>query len=214
MVDIFSEVDEDLRRDRATKLWKAYGRYVIAAAVLAVVATGAWQAWSEWQRREAAAETRRLLAAVDLAQHEQAGGARAAFGAIVRDGRPGARAIARLFEAGFKVRAGDFPGAFADYRAVAADGSVDRELRDAAQMMSAMISVQTLSPADIDALVGRLADAASPWRFSALEVGALAALGAGQPARAKELYARVADDAAAPASLRARAAEMLQAIGG
>ena len=36
MSDIFREVEEDVRRERLEKLWKAYGNYVIAAAGAAV----------------------------------------------------------------------------------------------------------------------------------------------------------------------------------
>ena len=34
MTDIFREVEEDVRRERVEKLWKAYGNYLIAALVL------------------------------------------------------------------------------------------------------------------------------------------------------------------------------------
>ena len=37
MADIFNEVDEDVRKDKSLALWKAYGKYVIGAAVLIVV---------------------------------------------------------------------------------------------------------------------------------------------------------------------------------
>lgn len=214
MADIFTEVDEDLRRDRVEKLWKAYGRYVIAAAVLAVVGTGAWTAWTDWQRREAADQTRRLLAAIESAAAREQGAAPAELQTIARDGKPGPRTLARLYEAGLKARAGDLPGALALYRAVAADGAAEPELRDAAQLLSALVGVQTLGPAEIDGLLGRLAAADSPWRFTAQEIAALAALRAEQRPRARELYAKIADDPAAPPSARARAAEMLQAIGG
>ena len=215
MSDIFTEVDEDLRRDRVEKLWKAYGKYVIAAAVLAVIGTGAWTAWSEWQRREAADETRRLITAIDMATaRESDPAALAGLDALARDGRPGPRALARLYEAGLKARAGDLPTAMALYRSVATDGGADPDLRDAAQILSALSGAQTLGPSEVDGLIGRLAAADSPWRFTGQEIAALAALRAGDAGRAKQLYARVADDPAAPASMRARAAEMLQAIGG
>ena len=42
MADVFDEVDEELRRDRAEKLWKKYGAYVMGAAVAIVVAAGAY----------------------------------------------------------------------------------------------------------------------------------------------------------------------------
>jgi hypothetical protein len=76
-----------------------------------------------------------------------------------------------------------------------------------------MVAVENLPRAEIDAMLAGISNDRSAWRFSAFDVGATAALRAGDRARARELYTRIADDAAAPPSLRARAAELLQALG-
>jgi hypothetical protein len=214
VADIFTEVDEDLRRDRAERLWKAYGKYVMAVAVAIVLGTGAWTFWTDHQRKQAASEGERFFAAssrLAAADPQQAIGA---FDALGREGKSGFRTIALLHEAGLKSRNNDLPGALAIYRAVANDVAADPDLRDAASLLGALVSVETLAPAEIDSMLARLTTTTSPWRFSALEVSAVAAMRAGNAARAKELYARIADDPAAPGSARARAAEMLQAIGG
>ncbi|MCI0431731.1 MAG: hypothetical protein L0210_14465 [Rhodospirillales bacterium] len=52
----------------------------------------------------------------------------------------------------------------------------------------------------------------SPWRFSALELTALAELHAGNTARARTLLLSLADDAAAPSGLRGRAAELVATL--
>ena len=55
MSDIFSEVDEEVRRERLQKLWNQYGYYFIAACVLLVVAVGGWRTY-EWYEAKKAAE--------------------------------------------------------------------------------------------------------------------------------------------------------------
>lgn len=214
MADIFTEVDEDLRRDRAERLWKAYGKYVMAAAVGIVLATGAWSFWTDHQRKQAIAEGERFFAAASRAASADPQQAIGAFDALGREGKSGFRTVALLHEAGLKSRNNDLPGALAIYRTVASDAAADPDLRDAATLLGALVSVETLPPAEIDAMLARLTTPTSPWRFSALEVSAVSAMRGGNAARAKELYARIADDPAAPGSARARAAEMLQAIGG
>lgn len=214
MPDIFTEVDDDLRRDRAERLWKAYGKYVMAAAVVIVAATAGWTWWTDHQRKLAAAEGERFFAAASRLASADPQQAIGAFDALAREGKSGYRAVAVMHEAGLKARNGDPAGALAMYRAIANDAASDPDLRDAAALLGALVSVETLPPAEIDAMLARLSTSSSPWRFSALEVSAVAALRGGNPARAKELYARIADDTAAPGSSRARAAEMLQAIGG
>ena len=52
MSDIFREVEEDVRRERAEKIWKRYGAYIIAAGVLVFVGIGGWQLWQRYDRQE------------------------------------------------------------------------------------------------------------------------------------------------------------------
>jgi hypothetical protein len=214
VADIFTEVDEDLRRDRAERLWKAYGKYLMAAALVVVLATAGWTWWNDHQRKQAAAEGERFFAAASRLASADPQQAIGAFDALGREGKSGFRIVALMHEAGLKARNADAPGALAIYRAVANDAAADPDLRDAAALLGALVSVETLPPAEIDGMLARLTTATSPWRFSALEVSAVAALRGGNPARAKELYTRIADDVAAPGSSRTRAAEMLQALGG
>jgi len=49
--DIFREVEEDVRRERMQKLWKAYGNYAIVLLALLFAGIGGWQFW---QRHEIA----------------------------------------------------------------------------------------------------------------------------------------------------------------
>ncbi|MFM8681411.1 MAG: tetratricopeptide repeat protein [Alphaproteobacteria bacterium] len=213
MADIFNEVDEDLRRDRAERLWRKYGNHVLALAVAIVVGTAGWTWWTDHQRKQSAAQGERFFAAVALAEGEQWQKAVDAFAAIGREGGSYAL-VARLHEASTRARHKDMQGALSGYRAVAGDGAADPDLRDAALLLGALSGVETLPPAEVDAMLDRLSASASPWRFTALEIRAAAALRAGDGAKARELLARVADDPGAPASLRARATEMLQATGG
>jgi hypothetical protein len=211
--DIFNEVDEDLRRDRAERLWKKYGNYVLAAAVAIVAATAGWTWWTDHQRRQAAAEGDRFFAALAQMDPAQPGAAAEKFAAIGREAKSGYRTVSLLNEAGLKARAKDVEGALALYRSVAADGAADPDLRDAATLLGALVAIETLKPTEIDAMLAGLQRDGSAWRFTALEISAVAALRSGNAARARELYTRVADDPAAPASLRARAAEMTKALG-
>ena len=45
MSDIFTEVDEEVRREQLKKLWERYGNYAIALAFLVVAAVAAWRAY-------------------------------------------------------------------------------------------------------------------------------------------------------------------------
>ena len=53
MSDIFREVEEEVRRDKAAEIWKKYGKLFILAAVLLVAGTAGWSAWQQYQRKQA-----------------------------------------------------------------------------------------------------------------------------------------------------------------
>ena len=57
MPDIFDEVEEDLRADRARALLARYGILIVAAALLVIAGAGGWEAWRwhETQMNEQAA---------------------------------------------------------------------------------------------------------------------------------------------------------------
>ncbi len=64
MADIFREIDEEVRRDKAAELWKKYGWVVTALAVLVVVGVAGssasldeWIARRPWEEIRAAARS-------------------------------------------------------------------------------------------------------------------------------------------------------------
>ncbi|MEC8386693.1 MAG: tetratricopeptide repeat protein, partial [Pseudomonadota bacterium] len=55
VADIFDEVDEELRQERAARLWRQYGSWLIAAALAVVIAVGGYRYWQYYQANERAA---------------------------------------------------------------------------------------------------------------------------------------------------------------
>lgn len=213
MADIFKEVDEDLRRERYLKLWRKYGKYVIAGAVAVVVATASYVAWQEYRKSQMLEQSTRFAQALDLAQEGRTAEAAAAFANLAADASADFTALARLQEAALKAKSGDVAVAVQIYGRLANDNGVDRAFRDLAVILGALHTVDSADPA---ALVERLAPLTaenSPWRHSALELTALAVERLGDRTRAGEIFARLAGDPDAPLALRMRAAEMLAAFG-
>ncbi len=213
MSDIFTEVDEDLRRDRALKLWQKYGNFVLAVAVVIVVGTAGVVAWRDYERRQAEAGAMKYVTALDQARAQDAGtGGAAALETVVRDAPAGYAALARLHEAALKARS-DPAAAAEQYRAIAVDTRITAEIRNAAILLAALNAIEAADPAALERQVAVLATPGSAWRHLAWEVAALAAAKAGNNEQARALYTRIADDPEAPAGLRGRAAEMLAALG-
>ena len=214
MSDLFREIEEDLQHDRYKKLWAKYGNLVIAAAVALVVGTAGWQGWKAYRLRQEEALGQRYAAALAFAQAGNTADAEAGFAKLASDANAGYAALARLQEAALLAKAGKSAEAIAVYDKLAEDGSVARPYRDLATLVAVMHASDTGDPAQLIKRLEPLTAAASPWRYSALELTAALATRMGDKARAEKLYAQLSDDAAAPNGVRARAAEMLAALKG
>jgi len=211
--DIFREIDEELRRDNIAKLWERYGAYLIGFAVLVVLITAGIVGWREYRSRQLQAEGTRYAAAVDLARQGEDDKAVQAFATVARDASGGHSLLARFEEAALKAKQGDEGGAVMIYDAVANDASLDRSYRDLATILSAMHGLAKGDPKAAIERVAPLTQAGQPWRASALEVTAIAKLKAGDRPAALDTYKQISDDPDAPQGIRARAAEMVSALG-
>jgi hypothetical protein len=213
--DIFREIDEELRQDKFERLWREYGRYVIAGAVvivLAVAGFSGWQQYRESQRLEAGA---RFAAAKASEQDGKTEDAAALFAALGRESGTSYGTLARFHEAALIAKKGDGEGAAALYDTLAADTGVDAELRDLATILAASIRANGASPdsAAIEAKLRPLIDSGGTWRHSALEILGTLAHRKGDLAEAKETFKKIVDDFQAPQGLRARASQMLAIMG-
>jgi hypothetical protein len=210
LADIFQEIDEDLRRDRMARLWARYGKYAIALAVLIVIATAAAVAYQNWrlQQQQALglkyAETTFALRDGDQAK------AVTGFEGLAAEDKASYGLLARIQAAALKAKGSDKEGGLAALSAIAADGSVEPVYRDLATVLDGLYSVDQAKPDEVIARMKPLAE--GPWRYTALEVTALAELKAGNKADALKTYQGLADDLAAPASLRSRATEIANGL--
>ncbi|MGE5547758.1 MAG: tetratricopeptide repeat protein [Solirubrobacterales bacterium] len=210
---LIKEVDEELRQDQMKDLWSRHGNAIMAAAVSLVVAVAGWQGWTAWQTTQRQEASRGYQAAMRLVEQGKRDEAFQSLSKIATDGASGYRVLADLQRAQVKQQAGDTAAAVGIYEAIAA-GSADAPYRDLARLKAAYLKLDSGDAGQIAKSVEPLAAESSPWRHSAREVIAVAALKTGDDAKATELFRKLADDAAAPQGVRARAAEMLAALGG
>jgi hypothetical protein len=205
--EIFREIDEELRRDNLLKLWQRYGRYVIAAIVVALLIAGGVVAWRNHQLSLRQAQSVRYQAALSLLREGKNAEATKIF-ASVGDESGGYGQLALFEAADLAMKAGDPKTAIADYDKLAASANLDPELRDAATLLSVMSG---FADSDAQAMIGRLqplTESGNAWRPTALELTAAARLKSGDKAGALDIYKKLADDLAAPEGVRTRAAEM------
>ena len=181
MADLFHEVEEDLRRDQALALWNKYGSLVVGAVLLLVLAVAGHWGWTKYtthQRLQASADFQAAQDTKDAAQRT------AALAKVVADGGSyGLLARFRLAE--IALEAGDQAKARATLAEIANDPAAEPALSGLARIEAALLDLEMDKPADAAALVNDLLQEGRPYRLAALEVTGLAALAAGDTAKAK-----------------------------
>lgn len=211
MSDIFQEVDDALREDRAKDWWRRWGNTVIGAAVLLVVAIAAWNGWNWYQANQRAQAGDAFSAAMATVATDKPG-ATAALEKIAAGGVSPYADLARLRLARLKAEAGDKEAASAAFRA-AVQGAGDADGRELAVLLKAMQEFDSAKPEDLTAELQPLLGKDRPWRPMALELLAALALKQNDPAKAKVLLTELRDEAAAGQAMRDRAGELLSALG-
>jgi hypothetical protein len=206
------EVNEEIRRERLTKLWERFGTVIIVGVVLLIVGVAAYK-WNE--ARQIAEEQRtgaRFEAASRLAAERKTDEAMAAFAAIAKDGPAGYGALARVRIAGEHARAGRTADALATYEALSADSAADELLRDFAALQAAMLRLDQADWTEMKNRLTPLVGEQRAWRAQAREILGLAALKAGQSDEATKLFEQILGDRAATGGLSRRAQEMLAVL--
>ena len=204
MVDIFQEVDEEVRREQLKKLWERYGTLLIALCVLVVAGIGGWQGYNYWQAKKAGETGAAFERAAILAESGKHKEAEAAFAKIAAEGTAGYRVLARLREAA-ELAQTDKNAAIQAYDALAADKSVAPVMQDLAAVRAGYLMVDAAPYAQMAAKLEPLTGPDRMFRHSARELLALSAWKAGDTSAASKWTAMMMADPGTPAGTRSRA---------
>lgn len=219
MVDIFDEVDEELRAESAQRLLKRYAGVIVAGALVVVGAVAGWQGWQYWQAKQDAVAASAFVAAATVADSTPApdtatrGNLIKTFDALASGAPEGYRTLARLRAAALKADAGDMAGAAALWDQVAGDGAVDPLLRDLAILMWAQRQIDRGDPARLEARLKPLTEPGNVWRTLAQEQLALLDMRQGHADAARTALRKLSQDVTAPAGVRSRATALLSRLG-
>lgn len=211
MTDIFSEIEEDIRKDRAKRMWDRFGKYVIGGAIVLVLGVAAWRGYEAYTTAQAASAGDRFLDAIALAEEDPQAGVEA-FEAIAADGPDGYAALARFRVASGLAGEGDYDAAIAQFQALVDDGSIDPLVRDVARIRLGYLLLDHGSAADIEGLLLPLSEADHPFSHSAREIRGYAAMKAGNREQALSLFLELVGDFASPESVRSRARVALDVL--
>ncbi len=203
MADIFREIDEEVRRDKAAEFWRKYGVFITGLAVLAVLAAAGWQFWLHREQQASQLVGARLQEALKASREDRGAEAESILVELSANAPAGYRQIARFRLAAETAKRDAEAGAKA-FDGLANDGSLDPLYRDLARLRAAMLRVDLVPYAEIRSALEPLATPQGVWRHSAREFLGIAAMKANQFEDAGRWFDAIVTDPAAPQVLRQR----------
>ena len=210
---LLREIDEELKQENLQQLWKRYGTLIVGGSLLLVAGVAGFQGWKTNDLNTRIELGERFTAAQSLASTSKNADAKDAFDAIAKDSPAGYQMLARFQLASLAAKQGDLDSAIGAYKNLADDDGIATVYQDLAVVLGAFSELHAKSEgAGLVARAKELATGSTSWRFTAKEVGALAALKNGDTKTARILYEELSKEAAAPQGLRARAQSMLNVL--
>ena len=211
MADLFQEIDDELRQDKASRLWRVYGKYVVAVAIVIIISVGGYKFWQQKQlddgeKASIAYETALARSAsgdykgaIDQLNEEE-------IGTVA-----GYAALSQMQKANLAMKINDFE-ALITLKEIAEHDNYPQSVKEWASFRYAAVRVEkqidSNASADLDSLIAT----DSPWRFLAKEIKAIKEIETGNKSGAKAIFSELADDENAPERLRLRAAEFLKIL--
>jgi len=199
----FQEVDEAVRQDELKAWWKRWGGWVMAGVVAAVVVVAGLVGWRHYQVTEREKASAAYSAAVAQIASDKAA-AVAALGKQAADAPEPYRSLATLVLAQLSDSS--------QKQAAALEALAPRlspELSDLALILAAYRSVDDGKLEGLAGQIEALTAPERPFRVSARELQALAALGKSDVKTARDLWQEILRDPSAPPGEQQRAQAML-----
>lgn len=185
MVDVFEQVEEELRSDRYKRLARTWLPVVGGVLLIALIAALAFWGWDSLQTSKADKASVAFDRGMQSLQANNPVGADAAFTQAAKDGNGAYKALALMQRAAIAVDANRIPDAIARFDE-AAKASRDPLLADAAALKAAWLAMDSETLAQIEARLAPIAKDGRPFSPFALEALAMARLQNGQVAPARE----------------------------
>jgi hypothetical protein len=203
MADIFREIDEEVRRDKAAAIWSKYGNVFIALAVIAVLGVAAWQYWQHRENQTSQIVGARFEAALKSSRDGNGAEAETILKELVDTAPSGYRQISR-FRLAAETAKRDGTAGVAAFEALANDGSLDQLYRDLARLRAGTLKRRSLALCRGAYGARASGDTRGIWRHSAREMLGIAALKANLFEDAGRWFDAIVTDPQAPAVLRQR----------
>lgn len=211
MVDVFDQVEEELRSDRYKRLARTWLPVAGGVLLVALIAALAWWGWQKMETAKADKASIAYQRGLESLEANNPVGADAAFIQAADEGNAAYKALALQHRAGIAVEANRIPDAV-ELLDEAAGASRDPLLADGARWKAALLLMDTASLEDIQARLEPLTEEGRPFRAFARESLALAQLQHGKTAEARSTLVVLKNSLDTPQEISQRADVIIGSI--
>jgi hypothetical protein len=220
--DIFDEVQEDLRAERARALGRRYWGAVVTVAVVLVLGTGGFFTWQANRAEVTTATADKFITAAQqadkavspsgVADPAAAAPVEASFADIAAHGPAGYRVLAQLRLAALQWQTGKHADAIASWQAVADDTSAPPLLRDLAVVLGAGHQVDSGDPVLLKQRLEALTGPDNLWAPMAQQLIALIEIRTGRPRNAAATLQALIANPMTPPEIKQMATDVLTTL--
>lgn len=212
MDDIFKEVDEELREERLTKIWKRIGPYVVGILSGAIIITSAVIGYREYDETQRQNWGVQFAEAMNLSEEGNWQESLDLFETLTEKTNLGYKTLSLFQAASLYAKNGDKEKALEIYQSLE-NKALDENFRDLATLMLIYLQFDNADPEILEKRIEKLASKGNPWYYNAVELKGF--LFAKQKNKEKqiEIFNILSKDNKAPEGVRTRANDMLAILG-
>jgi len=211
VVDVFDQVEEELRSDRYKRLARTWLPVLGGILLIALAAALAWWGWQSYQTQRADKASIAYQRGLEALQADNAVGAGAAFLQAEKEGNAAYKALALNQRAGIAANEGRVPEAVELFDQ-AARSARDPLLADFAALKAAWLVMDTAPLAEVTKRLEPLTKENRPFRPFAQEAMAMAQIQHGQTAQARSTLTVLKNALDTPQIVSQRAQAALESI--
>ena len=212
MDDIFKEVDEELREERLTKIWKRIGPYVIGILSGAIIITSAVIGYREYDETQRQNWGVQFAEAMNLSEEGNWQESLDLFDTLTEKTNLGYKTLSLFQAASLYAKNGNKEKALEIYQSLESE-ALDENFQDLATLMLIYLQFDNADPEILEKRIEKLASKGNPWYYNAVELKGF--LFAKQKNKEKqiEIFNILSKDNKAPEGVRTRANDMLAILG-
>ena len=203
--DVLEEINEDIRRDNMTKLWKKYGPWIIGICVSVVVLVGGSEAYTSYQLSQAVNASNAYEEFLKASKNEDGGAAELAK--LNATEHKAYKFLGQMSQADAFIDAENIIEAVKIYDTITVDTNLSQNDRDIAALRAAYLLVDSASYDDMKKRLESINVVENAFRFQARELLATSAYKATKFVEANKLFQSLVDNAQTPEGIRSRASQ-------